>query len=233
VSYLTLKNKIYKTENCGRDWEEMFFDPKTSKTFTHIAVDWFNSTIVYAGTSEGDIFKSTDAGLSWLVSKRADARVTDIEIDHQDSRTVYVGTFGDGVWKTMDGGNTWVRIRDQLKEFKDARRVKMLTVDLQHPERLYLVSKYGIIVSEDGGDTWTAIELTSEPNTVDIKGFGIDARDSEKWQYVTENTLVISSDGGKTWNSQRLPSTRDASVMLLDPEDGEVIYVGFGTTPKD
>lgn len=233
VVYLTIKNKIYKTENCSRDWEEMFFDPKTDKTFTKITVDWFNSTIIYAGTSEGDIFKSTDAGLSWLVSKRANARVTDFEIDPQDSRTIYVGTYGDGIWKTMDSGNTWVRIRDQLKGFKNARRVSVLAIDPQDPELLYLISKYGILSSRDGGDSWTAVQLTSQPNTVDIMGFAVNARNSEEVQYVTKNTLMTSSDRGETWNSQRLPSVRNASAMLLDPEDGNTIFVGFGPAPKD
>lgn len=232
VVYLTIKNKIYKTENCTRDWEEMFFDPKTEKTFTKITVDWFNPTIVYAGTSEGDIFKSTDAGLSWLVSKRASSRITAFEIDPVDSRVVYAGTYGDGVWKTMDSGNTWVRIRDQLKDFKDARRVGMLMIDQQDPELLYLVSDYGIISSRDGGDSWTPMQLTSQPNTVDIMGFAVNARNSEEIQYVTQNTLMTSSDRGTTWNSQRLPSTRNASAMLLDPEDGNTIYVGFGSAPK-
>jgi photosystem II stability/assembly factor-like uncharacterized protein len=231
--YVTMKNKIYKTENCSRDWEEIFFDPKTDKTFTTVSVDWFNSTIVYAGTSEGDIFKSTDTGLSWLVSKRADARITDIEIDPEDSRVVYAGAYGDGIWKTMDGGNTWVRIRDQLKEFQNARRVLGLRVDRQDPELLYLVSEYGILRSRDRGETWEALALTSQPNAVDITGFDVNPRNSEEITYVTENTLMTSSDRGVTWNSQRLPSARNASAMLLDAEDGKTVYVGFGPEPKD
>jgi photosystem II stability/assembly factor-like uncharacterized protein len=232
VVYLTNKNKIYKTENCGRDWEEIFFDPKTSKVFTEIAVDWFNPTIVYAGTDEGDMFKSTDAGLSWLVSKRASAAITDFEINPDDSRVVYAGTDGDGIWKSMDSGNTWVRIRDQLKEFKNARKVSLLAVDPQDTELLYLVSDYGILGSRDGGDTWTELQLTSQANTVDIMGFAVNPRNNKELQYVTKNTLVTSSDRGQTWNSQRLPSARNASIMLLDPEDGNTIYVGFGPAPK-
>lgn len=230
--YLAMKNKIYKTENCNRDWKEMFFDPKTDKEFTVIEIDWYNPTIVYAGTSEGDIFKSTDAGLSWLVSKRANARVTDIEIDPEDSRIVYVGTYGDGIWKTMDSGNTWVRIRQQLNEYKNARRIVDLEVDEEDPELLYLVSKYGILTSRDQGETWTPVQLTSQPNTVEIRGFAMDPRNSDALQYITKNTLMTSSDRGVTWNSQRLPSRRNANVLLLDSEDGDMLYVGFGPAPK-
>lgn len=231
--YAAMGNKIFKTENCHRDWKEMFFDPKTDKTFTVVAVDWFNPTIVYAGTDEGDIFKSTDAGLSWLVSKRADAPVTSILLDPHDSRTVYVGTNGDGIMKTMDGGNTWIRIRAQLNDFRNARRVITIVADEQSdPTVLYLASDYGITRSADGGETWEALQLVSEPNDVDIVGMALNPRNNKELQYITPNTIVISSDGGQTWNARQLPSARPATTLLVDPEDGNILYVGFGATKK-
>lgn len=125
VVYVTSANKIYKTENCTRDWEQIFFDPRTDKIFTQIVVDWFNPSILYAGTSEGDVFKSTDAGSSWQTSKRIEGTVvTAMVMDPRDSRVLYVGTSGDGIWKTLDGGNTWIHIEKQFgEEFREARRV--------------------------------------------------------------------------------------------------------------
>ncbi|MBD3251744.1 hypothetical protein GF380_04830 [Candidatus Uhrbacteria bacterium] len=230
--YITIKNKIYKTDNCNRDWEEIFFDPKTDKTFTRIAVDWFNPTIIYAGTSEGDIFKSTDAGLSWLVSKRANASITWIELDPQDSRVVYVSAYGDGLWKTMDAGNTWIRIRNEFRDFRNARRIQQVHVDDLNPDQVYITSKYGILKSPNAGERWEEVKLTSEPNAIDIHGFAMNPRNSEELFYVTDNTLMTSMDGGETWNAQRLPSNRNATSLLLDAEDGKTLYIGFGPTPK-
>ncbi len=228
VVYAAIKNGIYKTENCSRDWSRIFFDPKTDKVFTALAVDWYNPTILYAGTSEGDIFKSTDAGLSWLVSQRVNGPVTSIGIDPKDSRMVYIGARGDGLWKTLDGGNTWMRIRDPLQDFENARRVTDIDIDPQDTNRLYITSPYGILVSTDAANTWSPVPLTSQPNTVDIRGFVINPRNTKELTYITKNTINFSSDGGITWTVKKLPSTRRADALLVDPENGGTLYIGMG-----
>lgn len=232
VVYATMRNKIYKTENCHRDWKEIFFDPKVDKTFNTLVLDWYNSTIVYAGTSEGDIFKSTDAGLSWMVVKRVDSPISTMILDRRDSRILYVGTFGEGIWKTMDGGTTWLPIRDQLKDFTNSRRVNALTLDASDPSKLYLASKYGLIMSENGGDTWKAMQLTSEAGSVEVIDVAVNPREAKEVTYVTKNTLFMTTDGGTTWNAKKLPSVRPATVLLQDEQDGKTLYLGFGALPK-
>lgn len=230
--YASQGNKIFKTISCGRDWAQVWFDPKTDKIFTQVSVDWFNPTIVYAGTSEGDILKSTDAGANWLVAKRAESPVSSIAIHPKDSRIVYVATRGDGVWKTMDGGNTWLSIEKQLSSFDNARRPSQIVVDPLEPETVYLVSKYGILKSTDGGTVWNPMALTSPPNSVEIRSLAVNPRDPKELQYITATTLLVSSDGGATWTAKKLPSTRIANVIAVDPEAGNTLYLGMGAAPK-
>lgn len=232
VVYAAMKNKIYKTENCHRDWKEIFFDPKVDKVFTAVTVDWYNPTIVYAGTSEGDVFKSTDAGLSWMVVKRADAPISTMIFDRRDSRILYVGTLGEGIWKTMDAGATWLPIRDQLKAFTNARRVNALELDASDPSKLYLASKYGLLMSENGGEEWKAMQLTSEAGSVEVIDVAVNPREAKEIIYVTKNTLFLTTDGGTTWSSKKVPSVRPATVLVQDQQDGKTLYLGFGALPK-
>ena len=230
--YAAMKNKLYKTNNCGRDWSEMFFDPNTLKVFKVVKADWYNPTILYAGTSEGDVFRSTDAGLSWLVATRANAAVTDILIDLRDSRTVYVATAGDGIKKTMDGGNTWMPITQQFKDFTNATHVNSLAMDNAQSPSLYATSKYGILASQDGGMTWNALKLTSDVGTVDILDVSVNSRNEKEIQYITKTAIIFSSDKGVTWIAKRLPSTRPATALVTDDQDGNTIYLGVGAAAK-
>lgn len=230
--YASQGNKIYKTGNCGRDWAQAWFDPKTDKRFTQITVDWFNPTMVWAGSSEGDILKSTDAGRNWLVSQRANAAITSIVIHPKDSRVVYAASRGDGLWKTLDGGNTWRNIKSQLSSFDNARRATQVAIDALSPDAVYLVSPYGILKSPDGGESWGALPLTSPSGSVDIRSLALNPRNSQELQYITPNTLLVSSDGGNTWQAQKLPSTRIANVLTVDPEDGKTLYLGMGAAAK-
>lgn len=228
VIYAARANEIYKTDNCGRDWNKIFFDPRTDKAFTQIIADWYNPTILYAGTSDGDVYKSVDAGLSWQTSKRiAGSRINHMIMDPRDSRLVYVGTAGDGIWKTLDGGNTWLQIKKQFgEEFREARRVTQVVLDPKVPNRLYVVSKYGIIRSEDQGETWKAVNLTSPPGTIVISSLAIDPTDNNKMVYTGPKALTFTSDGGVTWTPKKLPTTRAGSALLIDPKNGSTIYLG-------
>lgn len=226
--YATRANEIVKTVTCGRDWTRVFFDPQTSKVITRLAVDWFNPTIIFAGTSEGDILKSQDGGASWLSAARVDGtRITDIDIDPRDSRLVYVGTLGNGIWKTIDGGATWTQINKQFGEdLREARRVTQVVLDPKAANTLFVVSKYGIIRSEDQGETWTALKLTSPPGTIQISALAIDPNDPKKMIYTGSTSVAFTSDAGTTWTVKKLPTTKAGSALLIDPKDGNIVYLG-------
>jgi len=229
--YAASANKIYKTDNCARDWNQVFFDPRTDKSFTRLAIDWYNPTVLYAGSSDGDIYRSIDAGHSWQTAKRIDGiAITDMKVDNKDSRTIFVGTQGDGIWKTADGGSTWTQIKNQFgDDYRDARRVIQIVLDPVDQNTMYVVSKYGIIKTTDGGASWTALNLTSPPGTVKINAFAIDPKNNKRFIYTGVSTLQFSSDGGVSWTPRKLPTTQAGSVLQFDPIDSSIIYLG--TTP--
>lgn len=226
--YAVSANKIYKTETCMRDWNQIFYDARTDKFFTQIAVDWFNPTILFSGTSEGDIFKSTDSGKTWTAVIRVEGvAISSLVIDPRDSRVIYAGTSGDGIWKSLDSGNTWLQIKKQFgDDLRDARKVTQLVIDPKNSNVLYLVSKLGIIKSEDQGATWNALNLISPPGTVEITALAIDPADSNKMLYTGPVTLVLTSDGGKSWSAKKLPTARGGSALLISPKNGNTIYLG-------
>lgn len=234
VVYAASGNKLFKTDNCTRDWNQVFFDPRTDKSFTRIAVDWFNPTIVYLGTNEGDIFRSADAGASWRSVKRVEgAAIASLVLDPRDSRIVYAGTQGDGIWKSLDGGANWLHIEKEFgDEFRDARRVTQLAVDPKTTNVLYVVSKYGIIKSDNQGSTWKALPLTTPPGSITITSLAIDPNDPKKLIYTGPTTLSFSTDGGTTWSNKKLPTAKAGSALLIDPKDGNMIYLGTRPAAK-
>ncbi|MDD5438394.1 MAG: YCF48-related protein [Patescibacteria group bacterium] len=230
--YSASQNKIYKTKTCGRDWQIAFFDPRTDKQFTQITLDWFNPTVIYSGTNDGDIFKSTDEGVTWQIVKRANAAITYMAVSPQDSRVIYAGTDGDGVWRTLDGGITWLQIKKEFGDLGEARRVIELILDSSNANHIFLVHRTGIAESMDGGKTWTAVKLITDAGEGKITWMAIDPNNNKNLVYTGPTALVFSLDGGKTWVSKRLPATSQGSVVSVDPKDGNVIYLGTIPTAK-
>lgn len=224
--YAAAQNKIFKTKTCGRDWQIAFFDPRTDKQFTQIVLDWFNPTVVYSGTNDGDIFKSSDEGLTWQIVKRANAAITFMAVSPQDSRMIYAGTDGDGIWKTSDGGITWVQIKKEFNGIGEARRVIQLVLDPSNANHIFLVHRSGIAESLDQGLTWTPMQLLTDVGEGKITWMAIDPNNSKNLVYTGPTAIVFSQDGGKTWVSKRLPATSLGSVIHVDPKDGNIIYLG-------
>lgn len=225
--YATRSNQVFKTETCSRDWNQVYFDPRTDKRFTTLIVDWYNPKTVYAGTSDGDIVRSTDGGASWRVVHRVDGvSITMLTMDPRDSRTVYAATNGSGIGKTTDGGQTWTMIRQPFQDFDFARRPVMVVVDPSLANTVYNVSKYGLLRSDDGGATWSALKLPTPPGTVDIRAFAIHPTDSRQLVYATDSSIVWSVDGGQTWTPKKLPTARGASFLLYDKAAEPSLFLG-------
>jgi len=231
--YVASGNKIYKTDTCGRDWNQIFFEPRTEVVFTRLAVDHFNPTILFAGTSDGDILRSTTTGVSWEKIQRIDGvKITSLVIDPRDSRLVYVGTAGSGIFKTTDSGVTWTQIRKQFgDDLADGRKVVQVVVDPVEANVIYNVCKYGILKSTDGGETWKALNLTSPPGTVKISSLAVDPKNNKNLVYTGVSTLQFSTDGGVSWTPKKLPTTQAGSVVMFDSLDSKVLYLGTTSPP--
>lgn len=224
-------NQIMKTDNCSRDWTQAYFDPRTDKQFLSLVIDWYNPSVLYAGTSDGDIVKSENGGVAWKVVNRVDgAKILELVMDPTDSRVLYGLVDRQGLVKTVDGGQTWTPIKKELDAFDGARRGNHIVLDPTTKGRVYLISRYGITKSDDAGATWTALSLPTPPGTVDMRAFAVHPKDKNRLVYATDKAVIWSVDGGQTWTPKKLPSTRGASTFLytVTPEQTTLF---MGTLP--
>ena len=74
------------------------------------------TTTLYAGTSGGGIFKSTDGSGNWVAVNTGltDTNVRAIAIDPITPTILYAGTNNGGVFKSTDGGSNWVTVNAGL-----------------------------------------------------------------------------------------------------------------------
>src|SRR6056297_444060 len=53
--YAALDNKIMRTQDCSRSWQQIYLVPNQEFTITDIAVDHFNNSHIYIANSAGDL----------------------------------------------------------------------------------------------------------------------------------------------------------------------------------
>ncbi len=124
----TASGGVWKTVNEGTTWEPVF-EKEASTSIGDVALAPSNPDIVWVGTGEANIFrssqagvgiyKSTDAGKTWKHMGLADTNtIARIVVHPENPDVVYVAASGHewtnneerGVYKTTDGGTSWEKI---------------------------------------------------------------------------------------------------------------------------
>lgn len=234
--FVAVGNAIYKSIDCNRTFERIYYDTRAATQITNIAVDAYDNRIIWAGTSAGDILKSESYGDAWspIVMKNEEGRsyrisgeVMEILIDSFDTRVIYIAAGQAGFFKTTDKGKTWVDLKDNLKQISnDYKYFYDLELDKSKQNTLIYACKYGLLKSTDGASTWTPLDLVTPPSSVEINNVAINPKNGNEIYYSTNSTFNKSFDGGTSWITEKLPTTRAGLRLLIDPEEPNVIYMG-------
>lgn len=212
----TASGGVWKTENEGVTWISTFDDQVTTD-IGDLAIDPKNPDVVWVGTGEANIFRSsmagcgiyktTDGGDTWKNMGLENTNTIGRVVIHPDNTDiVYVAASGNewttnperGVYKTSDGGKSWKKILyiDEMTGAND------LVMDPSDPNTLYAC-------------TWQRVrEKWGDPRTNEgYTGSGI-------WK---------TTDGGKNWKpvNTGLPEANKRGRIGIDiaASNPDVLYI--------
>jgi photosystem II stability/assembly factor-like uncharacterized protein len=188
-----------------------------------------NPNVIYAGASDGGIWKTSDAGVTWepVFDHQNVSAIGALAIAPSDHNTVWAGTgetwiirpdqsMGDGIYKSTDGGATWKHMGLDL-----TGHIGRIIVDPRNSDIVYACAmgqayrpqqERGIYRSSDGGKSWKQVLFVDE-NT-GCSELSLDSNDSQTlfagmWQVAIStwdehsggpgSGIYASHDGGTTW----------------------------------
>lgn len=196
--------------------------------------------VLYAGVADYGVFKTSDGGTHWV--KGGDLplgfELYRPLIHPADSNTVYVmaAMYEDieeaetTLYKSTDGGRSYTRILQE--PFFN------VVIDAQKPDRLVASgfvyaggSNYaGVLVSENGGATWSKIRAGASVADMDESWVVLDPSNGNimylyDGSFKTEG-LYKSLDGGASWSllSGAIPRMGDLECLVVDPTASNVVY---------
>ena len=201
-----------------------------------VAVDPSNPRVVYAGSTQGGVWKSLDGGATWSRAGRGltDDRMVALAVDPLHPSTLYAAALT-GVWKSVDAAATWQATPFPAQNLGFSA-VSSLLVDPARPGTIFAADSFEIYASTDGGDSWGRLHE-------DVDGFGIqlaaDPVHGNLFAVVTRETtglgLLVSADGGLSWSDitgdiPALPAFVDEILALqlaVDPEPPGAAFFAF------
>ncbi len=152
-------NSVYQSNDGGNSWLTIGAN-LTGQTLTAIAVAPSDPNTVYAGSADGTVSVSTNAGsgtgATWTVrSSGLPNRVTTrIVVDAVAAGTAYVvfsGFQSGHVFKTTNGGASWSNISSDLPDVP----VNDVALDPDVPGTLYVATDIGVLFTSNGGQSWS------------------------------------------------------------------------------
>ena len=213
-----------------------------------------NHNTWFAGSVDGGIWKTTNAGESWtnLTPDIGNLATSTLAMAMSNHNVIYAGTGegffnadqidGTGIWKTTDKGSNW----EQLASTANNRQMQNITRIIVDPsnENILLVSAApgfyytssdisphsGIFKSLDGGISWEMVFDAGLHSVEDL----IFNPENFNTQYATVNSVGVikSINGGKTWinlsngiNTSGSAAGVQRMEIAIAPTDTSTLYI--------
>lgn len=218
-----------------------------------VAGDPSNPAVFYFGAVAGGVWKTTDAGVTWINISDGyfkTASVGALAVADADPNVIYAGmgettirtdvSHGDGVYKSTDGGQTWKHLG-----LADTRHIGKIRIHPHNPDLIYVAAlghafghnaERGVYRSKDGGKTWEqvlfksdkagAVDLSFDPHHPAVIYASIWEVYRNFWELNSggpDSGLWKSTDGGDTWSE----ITRNPGL----PQNGLIGKIGVVASP--
>lgn len=197
-----------------------------------VAIDFSNPRRVYAACERIGLWKSDDAGVTWLPSQSGIETsdrvqfIAPLAMDPANASVLYFGTYR--IWRTTDRAASWQVISPDLAGGNES-----ITAIAAGAGAIYSATSSGRVWVASGSTNWIersgglprrpVMHISVDPANADIAMLslgGFSGFDGDRVGHVFRST-----DRGASWNdiSGNLPNV-PVHALVLDPELSQTIY---------
>jgi len=175
---------------------------------------------VQRGPTIGDIvwtyvFKSTDAGLSWVQKDSIQLGAPQGLVTAGDSK-VLMGTTFDGVYRSLTGGTFWWPA-DTSAHFAGTRYTN--AIGKSREGNIYVAQNYKVMRSTDNGTTFQVFSTPSGNTTINAMCV---VADNEIYIATDDKKVYFSNTGGSSWQLMTTGIPVGANVYALGMVSGKL-----------
>ncbi|HVN55173.1 MAG TPA: hypothetical protein VMT46_12645 [Anaerolineaceae bacterium] len=172
-----------------------------------LAINPNNPSILYAGTVDAGVFKSTDGGASWFDSSNGlgGVFIQSLAIDPLSPDTLYAAIYKDQLYKSVDGGSTWFPSSTGIQA---SPVIYSIAVDPKNSANVYI------------GTRGVSVKDPLSPDVVNGEHYRWNGELYKSNNFGATWTRVLSNIGGPHWQDW-------AYSLAIVPGRSSVIYAAF------
>jgi len=247
---------VYFSDNGGQSWTNKGLSQVGN--IGKVLIDPNNAQNIFVGAmgplfrndANRGVYRSQDGGDTWTQSLFVSdsTGVVDMAIHPSNGQIIYAaawqrvrrpqyrsyGGITSGLYRSLDGGDSWTELTTGLPTSANQKGRISIAIAPSNPEVLY--ARYadatgniqGVYRTNDGGDSWTAMN-SSALNNVGFhwwfRGIVIDPTD-ENTIYNVDFQVQKSTDGGNNWFGAFNNVHVDQHALAFDPSDPNNLVLG-------
>jgi photosystem II stability/assembly factor-like uncharacterized protein len=209
--------RVWRTTDGAANWSAISADltgdgsGSSGAKISTVIVAKGNSSVIYAGCSNGRLQVTTDAGSSWFLrnSGLPNLSVTKITTDPNNPATAYVTfsgyTASSKIYKTTNYGTNWTNISGNLPNLP----TNCVIVNPANGNNIFVGTDLGVFSTTDGGGNWTQ-DVTGMAN---VPVVDLDYRASD-------NKLFAATHGRSMYSSTLTGGGGGTQTANLTYDDG-------------
>jgi photosystem II stability/assembly factor-like uncharacterized protein len=204
-----------------------------------VALDPRSPGVVYAGSREGGVWRSDDAGRSFREAGLSEQSIYSIAVSAADG-TVYAGCEPSMLWSSRDHGSSWEEL-SALRDIPSApswsfpprpwtSHVRWIAPSPHEADRLLVgIELGGVMLSEDGGATWMDHRPGAQP---DCHALAWHPSAEGRAYEAGGGGAAWSFDAGRTWQAADEGRDRNYTwALAVDPDEPDRWYLSASTGP--
>ncbi len=216
ILYAGLDTGVYRLKD--EAWAPMNQGIEQIPTYALAAFPHHASTLL-AGTSQG-VFRCESCPGRWRESNSGISARPIRKVVPAPSQPTTLYALGATPFRSDDSGESWTRFDMAL----EGDAIRMLAVDPQTAQRVYLATDQGVYLSEDGAESWRPI--TTGLTVVDTFSIAVDPMRPGVLYAGTREGLFRSRNGGATWSYVDTQYTFIPMSLAVDPAAPQRIFAG-------
>ena len=190
--FAQMRRHVFRLKAGEKSWTKLIIEDPWKKNTVESGITKFvvSGKMIYAATTDGDLFRSTNMGNWWksITPKAMQEFDGGLAVLGNTVFCIDSGSPDGQMFRSTDAGNSWTMFNTSLIN------QTILSIEILSEKTLYVGTFNGVFCSTDGGESWTKTNTGIINTHIENLVFFRNALYS-----VTGDGIVKSADGGNSW----------------------------------
>ena len=224
------RGKIFKNSAAGATdaWNEIYTAATNGPLVIYMTLDKNNAKTIYVSTSDNQVMKTVDGGVSWRSLFQATSPVIKIALDAKNSNLVYILTKNGEILSSSNGGDKFDSLAAKIiVPGITGSSFSVMETDPSNTGWVYLAGNSGMIRSKDAGEKWESVVILNNPQNSPVGALAINPQNSKEIIYGALQATYKSVDDGKSWTTSQFDLSKNINILEYNPLNPNIVYAGF------